>query len=290
MDDLLNYSQSLSRNLQEHSQEVLSKDLTEEKIRQKALAYVEPIGQEFIRRGLTGVSQRVAKKLGIEDLKKETLEKFIKGKIEERLPEPLKQVKRALAPTEEPQGERLSSLDGRQQVNFTDFKRDISNKLKEMGQEDLADQYNPETDTPINKQAYQKVLDTLRSGDENANEMADDLEEARSQYTQIQQQKLTEQNLQQGDSVEDTRVKTSSDTTPEETGETTLKEGVEASEASEIEPVAEEAGASFLDFIPGLDLIGLALGIGGLVGGIEGTSSNDKPIQQINTASQFGVN
>lgn len=286
MDDLLSYSQSLSRNLQQHSQEVLSKDLTEEKIRQKALAYVEPIGQEFIRRGLTGVGQRVAKKLGIQDLKKETLEKFIKGKIEERLPEPLKQVKRALAPAQEPQGERLSSLDGRQQVKFSDLKRDVSNKLKEMGQDDLADQYNPETDTPINKEAYQKVLDTLRSGDEDANEMADDLEEARSQYTQIQQQKLTEQNLQQGDNVEDTRVKTSSNTTPEETGETTLEATTEETLG---ETAGEEAGASFLDFIPGLDLIGLALGIGGLVGGIEG-SSNDKPIQQINTASQFGVN
>ena len=286
MDDLFNYSQSLSRNLQAHSQEVLSKDLTEEKIRAKALGYVEPISQEFIRRGLEGVSQRVAKKLGIEDLKKETLEKFIKGKIEERLPKQLKQVRRALAPSEEPQTQRLSSLDGREQVNFTDFKRDISKKLKDLGQEDLADQYNPDTDTPINKDAYQKVLDTLRSSDEEANEMADDLEEARSQYSQIQQQKLQEQNLQQGDKVEDTRVKTSSETTPEETGQTTLEEGVETG----VEEGAEEAGASFLDFIPGLDIIGLALGIGGLVGGIEGSSSNDKPIQQVNTASQFGVN
>jgi hypothetical protein len=237
-------------------------------------------------------------------------------------------------------------------IKFSDFKRDISNKLKEMGEEDLADQYNPETATPdflnANKETYQKVLDTLRSGDEDANEMADDLEEARSQFTQIQQQSTAEiatepelrdqlapmrdmmqrqqenfnrqqdprgQDEPEANAQENAQATTQSDSagaTDSAGAEGGIGEG--ATEAT-TDAVAESANAAgtlggaaagaeapaLAGAEAGLDalgpvgwLVGLFLGIGTLVGGIEGANSVKnpsvpKPPHMASVATQFGI-
>ena len=296
MNDLISYASSLNNNLQEHSQQVLQKDLTNQKLREATLAFIQPVAQDFIRKGIAKIGSNIATKLGVKDLEKETLEKFVRGKIEEKLATPLKSVARALGTQGEEAGE-----DAVEKVDFGAFRQAVSEKLGQMGAEDLADIYNPATSTPLTEVAFKNTLDTLRAGDDEASQMADDLEEARSQF----QTANAVSNVAQGASADvaeagedvakagvdigENLAKSVAGNVAEKVGEN-VGEKVGENIAENLGKTAiEESAGSFLDFIPGLDIIGLALGIGGLVGGIKG-AVDQTPIQEVNTASQFGVN